>query len=360
MWRGAWIAGDSGMRVVCLSVVLLGLNLGAVQAQDPTSGASQALDPNAPVGQQRAALPNDLSRVAEDPLLGPGRTPAIVAVGDRQGRVHPRRDPLIVVHGIKADFGDVAPLVRELGGQTRYQVHVVAYADLKRRTSLNGDDVARLLCERFAGRPLTFVAHSMGGIVVRRALNRLTVEGRIGAFPSVRVLAVDTPWHGYGGPRDGLRMGFVRPFMPDGYEDMRARSPMFAGDERKDDALDRAGLYGVELPASVRIHVVVAQRGDAALDYTELPRVPGQLARRLDLEPFEADVDVQTRHFTTALAQSEVGRAIVAGDVPLTPLCVGEALARLAPRLPGDHASVLATPEFMGALRRFLGLGAAN
>jgi hypothetical protein len=193
----------------------------------------------------------------------------------------------------------------------------------------------------------------MGGIVVRRALNRLAFEGRLASFGAVRLLSVDTPWHGYGGPRDGLRMGFVRPFMPDGYEDMRARSPMFSGDPRQDDPLDKVGLYGIDLPASVRISMVVAQEGDAALDYTELPAVAGQLALRLDLEPFQTD-DPQVRNFTSALAQSEVGRRITADDVPLTARRVREALARLAPRLPGHHSSVLLSREFSRALAAFL------
>lgn len=333
--------------------LLLALGLACLtvaRGQDPRDGLAQALDPDTP--RSRAGLPLDVAGVREDPLLGPDRTPAILPVGDD----HPDRDPLLIVHGIKADFGDVAPLVRHLGAQTRYQVHVVAYADVKRRTSKNGDDLARLLVERFRGRPLTFVAHSMGGIVVRRALNRLAVSGHLRCFPRVRVLTVDTPWHGYEGPRDGFRMSFARPFMPDGYEDMRARSPMFAGDDRARDALDRVGLYGVDLPASVEVHMVAAQQGDQALDYTELTAVPGQLARRLDLEPFDEGTDIRVRHAVAALVQSEVGRSITRRQVPLTPRCVRDALERLVPRLPGDHSTVLRSEAFFARVERFLGL----
>ncbi len=336
--------------------VLLGaclLTASIARGQPGDDGLVHALDPDAP---RSTLLPLDLAAVSEDALLGPDRAPAILPVADARGAHHPRREPLLVVHGIKADFGDVAPLVAHLGAQRRYQVHVVAYADVKRRTSQNGDRLAGQLVARFRGRPLTIVAHSMGGIVVRRALNRLATTGELGLFPRVRVLAVDTPWHGYDGPRDGFRMSFVRPFMPDGYEDMRARSPMFSGDARARDPLDRAGLFGVELPAKVEVHMVVAQQGDQALDYTELPAVAGALARRLDLEPFEDGTDVQVRHAATALAQSEVGRAILRERVPLTPRCVREALERLAPRLPGDHSSVLRSQAFFARLDAFLGL----
>lgn len=329
----------------------------AARAQDDVqTGFVHVLDPNAATSPG-PLLGLDVSAVREDPLLGPDRRPAIVPVAGADGALHAERLPLLVVHGIQADFGDVAPLIRRLGeDQDRYQVHVVAYADVRRRTSKNGDDLARLLVDRFAGRPLAFVAHSMGGIVVRRALNRLALTGELALFPRVRVLAVDTPWHGYDGPKDGLRMSFVRPFMPDGYEDMRARSPMFAGDDRQTDPLDRAGLYATELPWSVEVHHVAAQEGDAALDHTELPDVAGELARRLDLEPFSPGADLKVRHAVTALVQSEVGRAIVDDGVPLTPACVRAALERLVPRLPGDHSSVLASEPFFARVGTFLGV----
>jgi hypothetical protein len=358
LWLGTGLALHAGMRSLALPLLVLGL-LTPASAQE-RAGLAQSVDPRAPLGASALAypgrsLPLDVASIDEDPLLASGRRAAIVAVRGPDGRVDPRREPLLVVHGIKADFGDVAPLIRSLGEQTRYQVHVVAYADTRRRTSLNGDDLAALLLERFRGQPLTFVAHSMGGIVVRRALDRLAIEGRLGDFPVVRVLAVDTPWHGYGGPADGFQMSIVRPFMPDGYEDMRARSPMFSGDAGADDPLDRVGLYGVDLPSNVHIHLIAAQSGTTALDYTELPAVAEQLALRLDLEPFTVD-DPQVRNLTRAIAQSEVGRSIVRQEVPLTARCVRQALERLIPRLPGDHSSVLRTPEFFHELARFLGI----
>lgn len=319
-----------------------------VPGSTPARGLSQVVDPQAPRGLPLA----ELGGLVEDRLLAPDRRPALHPVADAAGRVHPGRDPLVVVHGINADFGDVAPLVGWVARDPRWQLHVLAYCDRNRRTSLNGDDLARLLVERFAGRRLTFVAHSLGGIVVRRALDRLALDGRLRRFPSVRVLAVDTPWHGYDGPRDGVRMRFARAFMPDGLEDMRAAAPLFAGDARQPDRLDQVGLYGVALPASVRIQLVAASRGDEALDPTELPGVAAELARQLAREPSPPGVELRVRHLASALAQSEVGRRLRAervapGDVPA-------ALARLLPRLEGDHSTVLAGAPFRAALTRFL------
>lgn len=336
------------------ALLSLSLLLPALAGAQDQGGAVLALEPG-------AALSLDgIERLKEDALLGPGRRPTLHAVADAAGRVHPEREPLLLVHGIRADFGDLAPLLRRLGErQTRFQPWVLAYSDYHRRTSKNGDDLAALLVERFQGRPVSIVAHSMGGIVTRRALNRLALEGRLGAFPRLRVVAVDVPWHGYAGPGDGLRMGIARLFMPDGLEDMRARAPLFAGKPGAADPLDRAGLYGVELPASVTILQVVARQGDQALDWRELPGVVEQLARRLAGEPFDDGLDPRVRHAVSAILQSAVGaRLLREGPRPageLGPLLEGRLL-----RLEGDHATVLAGERFLGLLGWFLGVDLAR
>lgn len=326
-----------------LSLLLPGLALGQ-------EGVIQAIDPGAPLPLE------GIERFDEDGLLGEKCSPALRPVADAEGRVHLEREPLLLIHGIRADFGDLAPLLRRLAEkQTRFQPWVMAYADFRRHTRKNGDDLAGLLVERFRGRRVSIVAHSMGGIVARRALNRLAVDGRLALFPRVRVIAVDVPWHGYKGPGDGLRMGIARLFMPNGLEDMRARAPLFAGKPGADDPLDRVGLYGVELPASVTILQVVAKQGDQALDWRELPGVVEQLARRLAGEPFGDDLDPRVSHAVNAILQSAVGARLVReGPRPAGEL--GPLLERRLLRLEGDHATVLAGEPFLGLLGWFLGV----
>lgn len=324
----------------CLGLLCALVSCGASSPAWAQDGVIQRIDPG-------ASLPlTGLAEVREDPLLAPGRRPVILAVRDGADALHPEREPLLVLHGIKADFGDVAPMIERLVGQGRFQVHVLAYADVRRRTSQNGQDLAELLVQRFAGRRLTLVAHSLGGIVARAALNELAADGRLAQFPRVRLVGVDVPWHGYKGPPDGLRMALVRPFMPDGYEDMRARSPMFQY------------LYARELPANVAVLLVVARSGDQALDYRELPGVPAELARRLREEPPDPKLDIQVRHAADAIWQSEVGRRLRRERPQTTDEVttdqVTAALERGLLRLPGDHSSVLAGDDFLRALEYFL------
>src|SRR5436309_2744214 len=72
----------------------------------------------------------------------------------------------------------------------------------------------------------------------------------LGRFGRVRFIAVDTPWHGFPGPSDrgadAFLMAMARLVLPEGLDDMRAASAMFAGDPGSDDPVARAGLLNVE------------------------------------------------------------------------------------------------------------------
>jgi hypothetical protein len=165
-------------------------------------------------------------------------------------------------------------------------------------------------------------------------------------------VAIDSPWSGFAGPSDhgvaGFTMKIVAAFMPDGLEDMRAKSDMFRGEPRSDDAAARAGLLGVELPAKVETTLVFAERGSQALDYTEKPVSPlvGKLVRLYTRdEPVEGDQRIV--NFWRALRSARVAPAFdadakaLAAAGSLDEASLLAALERHFPRFPGDHSSVI-------------------
>jgi len=237
-------------------------------------------------------LPFALEAVCEESLFRAGGLGAIYALGANQGDYHPEREPLLCVHGIEGSPVDLQGVVDRFRSSP-FQLYALAYPDFHRRTSLNGDDLAdelRTLTSFIGtGRDLRIVAHSMGGIVSRQALNQLAQSGA-DRFASIELYTADTPWHGYPGPSDtgfdGAMMEMVRVFLPAGLDDMRALSAMFQGDHQ------HPGLYGIELPDHFSIDVVFAQEGNAVLDYTEdvLQQLPAKLAEYyLDETPVRGD-----------------------------------------------------------------------
>jgi pimeloyl-ACP methyl ester carboxylesterase len=308
-------------------------------------------------------LPWDLRSTAarEDRLLRltEGRG-ALFAVGEWR----PGAKPLVLVHGINADFADLQPIVDRFRNDPERQILVYAYDDQGRYTDDNGVDLAREL-SRFRSRypwsgQLDIVAHSMGGILTRRALNELTSgkdPGAIDAFDRVRVVVVDTPWHGFPGP--GLRMPFLK-----GAMDMQARSEMFRGDSRGNSAAARAGLYGVALPGHVEVDLVSAdnqaagQKPDKILDWSDIAGLRGALLERL--RSGRPPKDLQAQHYLRAImqdkdwpaAERELRRLDARGL--LDDAAVTRVLERVAPRFAGGHSDVLGRAELLRHIEQTL------
>lgn len=264
--------------------ILLGFALASAFGFPATARADGPSLPNDPPrnGWPAQAAPNgrllgrDLSRLDERSLLRPGKKAALYGVTAGPDRFHAEREPLILVHGIKGAPADLQSIVDRLWS-ARYQIYVVCYDSLHRRTSANGIDVAeelRSLARQLGPRrDLTIVAHSLGGIVVRRALNELALGPGHGleSLGRVRFVAVDTPWHGYGGPSDrGAERFFMQiaaVFMPAGLVEMRARSALFQGEPHDADPAGTKGLCGIVLPKNVEIELVFSKEGTEVLDY---------------------------------------------------------------------------------------------
>ena len=307
---------------------------------------------SSPTAHNGRVLPWELSRVNEDVLLNAGRA-ALYAVGGDATDHHREREPVIFVHGITGQPDHFQPFVDRFWASPRYQLYVLAYNDFNRRTSENGEDLAldlRALAMHLGrAAPLSFVAHSMGGIVVRWALDRLSASAAgqgADLFGVVRVFGVDNPWHGYDGPADGPLMDAVRPFMPDGLEDMRALSGIFVGDMMSADPVLRLGLARAPLAPSIHVFPVFAQNGDTVLDYTE--GVNAALPERIANAYLNGNAllgEPKQQNFWEALRSSAPFAAfdaeLRAWGGRLNAAHVTDALLRHYPRFPGEHTSVL-------------------
>jgi pimeloyl-ACP methyl ester carboxylesterase len=324
------------------------------------SGSPSAVgwpSPRAPNGR---VLPVDLSGLDEDKLERTGDKAAIYAVGNGPADFHPEREPLILVHGIEGDPKDLQAIVNRFKDDPKYQVYVLCYDDYHRETSLNGKDMAEelrtLQCRTLGpGRNVTIVAHSMGGIVTRQALDELAAgPGKgIEKFGNVRFLAADTPWHGWPGPSDqgvqGVFMDIARPFMPAGLTDMRGQSAMFAGDPKSSDPAARAGLLNVELPDNVETHLVFAQQGNEILHYGEgflAPLASDLVGLYRDDKPVSGEPRLMN-YWKAILSSSDYDAFAdemrdLADAGKLDENAVNSALSRYYPTFPGDHTGLLA------------------
>lgn len=193
----------------------------------------------------------DLSKINEDLLLGPGKEARLIAVGDSENP-----DPLIIVHGIKSNPKDMQPIIDGLR-DLPFQLYILAYDDFHTRTSKNGSYLSQEIA-RLGKKNITIVAHSMGGLVSRKAIADLVANNTISDYDSIRLYTIDTPWHGFSGPSDdSFQMKIVNRVMPEGLIDMRAQSGFFKE------------LNLVEFPENVSVDIVFAKEGSQANDYTE-------------------------------------------------------------------------------------------
>jgi len=353
---------------ICIVLALITcLSRGPRLAHATVCGSAR---PDVPNGWLLHALSPDCE---EEALLGPGRTARLYAVSSHGLGDLNSRPPVLLVHGLSGHPADL----RAMGDRLQhagYQVYALFFDDMGTRLRENGAGLAREVARLMAhplrrGRELHIVAHSAGGLIARLALNLLAADGFLPRLGAVELYAIDTPWHGYRGPDDQsalgrLRMGFARPFMPDGLEDLRARSALFAGDPHSTNPALFRGLLRYPLPSQVRIHLCFAQQGEQVHDYTEglLAPLSEQIAAYYQSHT-PLDGQPQLQNFWLALVssasyfafQDELRR--IADHGSLRAAHVQQALLRHFPRLPGDHQSVLlhaAAPSPLWALSQRL------
>lgn len=289
-------------------------------------------------GGKTLGVSYNLTMIEDEPLLKEGKQGVILPLREEEEPASTQAIPLVLVHGINGRPQDMQALVQRFRKDKRYQLYIFAYDDMGRRTSENGLDLSRELAQiaSHTTGELIIVAHSMGGLVTRVALNhlgpaleRIQPEMR----PHLRVLTVDSPWHGFSGPPDRglsrLMMAMVRPMLPDGLEDMRAESDMFQT------------LYDTDLPADTELRLAFAAEGDGILYWGE-GKLLELVAGLTSAGPSYEAKDPQVRNYWRALQASRDYMAF-AGSLRSSHSRaeVEAALAAHFPVYPGDHTGVL-------------------
>lgn len=272
------------------------------------------------------------------------------------------RVPLVLVHGINGQPGDLQGIAEGLDSE-RVQLYVWCYDDFHRSTSTNGrelaDELQRLLRHTGAAE-LELVAHSMGGLVARVALNVLEDRGVLSKLSSVQFVAIDSPWHGFGGPSDDgvqrLFFAFSKPFLPDGLEDMRAGSAMFRGRADGLDEVARKGIFGIKLPSSVQVQLAFAEQGGAVMDVEESGLVDLLwVAYRAGQAPVLTKAqENQLFALRQGPAFGELEQQWQALGPELSRARVSSGIRSLYPSFPGDHTGVLSDPGLVEFLRQTL------
>jgi len=123
-------------------------------------------------------------------------------------------EPVVVVHGITDSGSWMWDQVEHLQKQGK-QVFMLMYKDEHQNPDVTGQQFARELQKLRqqhypAGKPLTIVGHSLGGLAVRSALNSLQKPNWLWAdtkgkpdpragFGEIKFVAFDTPWGGLEG-----------------------------------------------------------------------------------------------------------------------------------------------------------------
>lgn len=300
-------------------------------------------------------LPLDLGALDEGELLPPSGRATLYSCGRDATDYDPRREPVVLIHGLTGGPGDLAALSARITAATDWQVHVLAYQDVERPTRENGDALAEelnLLGNLGDGeRTLRIVAHSLGGLVLRRALGRMAQTIGLERWERVRAVCVDNPWQGFGAGNatlDGAFYRLVSGMLPGGIADMHVGSTMFRGDPASRDPVERAGLFGVRLPDEVELHLVFALGGGPATNWTRPEMAP--LLEAL-VGRFTRDSDVtgtpEQRNFWAAIRDSAQFGALAAtlraaGEArQLDVGGVRRAFDELYPRFGGDHSGCL-------------------
>ncbi len=281
------------------------------------------------------------------------------------------RAPVVLVHGFGGSPLDLAELADHIAASGDRWPWLCLYDDRHSYLDRSGAALAAWLPQFPAAgqRTVGLVAHSMGGIVARCALNFLqdpawfqdpadhtfpgaALSPAASRFDRLDLVAIDTPWHGW--PPTPVDIRVITP-QETAIVDMVVNSALFAG------------LYDVALPPHIAIHEVEANNAAAGLaqdsfhGFSELSNAQldaliawckGQVhaffARPRLRSQWEALLDAaEARDIEPRLRQE-------AAAGTLTRQRIKALLAEAVPPVPGSHMSILATPRVFAAVDAYL------
>jgi hypothetical protein len=324
-----------------------------------------------------------LGDVAQPEQLDETAEKVIVGSRDGHGLLVPYRaldlhaEPWILVHGIHDAPATLRVLADKIIEKQGRQVFFFLYDDSGRYLDRTGDDLARALAEvaQSTARPVRVIAHSMGGVVVRAAMNSLVMpnwmpthssvnnEPLRGAAEAMRLpeplaqlfrrldlIAIDTPWHGFTDVDVEVRNKMDRQMS---YVDIVASSTLLRT------------LTQVDLPRHFTINQIEADNAAGGKPQDKVVSLG-----EIDDEAFDALVRYFSGDDAALVPYRRLENQIRAledeVDGPeLIATCKQEALAgrldrakyqeltaRAVPRLSGCHVSILENPDLLPEIER--------
>ena len=282
---------------------------------------------------------SEIGTISERKLLGPHYEGRLVPVETENSLASDESLPLILVHGLSGsaeNFADLLPSVPKL---SQYQLFYFAYDDLHRSFKRSALELAQAL-RRLRAPRITILAHSLGGLITREALNILAGNFQAEYLPEVHVIAIDCPW--YGGSARGCELknspldSFIELFLPAAISDMRACSHFFKG------------LFVPSLPEKFSITLFFAEDGEHTWNCEESPlknisqKIVNFIAANKPITGSLAEI-----HFWNALRTSsqysyfEVHLHTLQKEGALTANQVRADLQIYFPCLPGNQMTVL-------------------
>lgn len=152
----------------------------------------------------------------------------------------PKRIPLVLVYGIGGSPQDWRYLIENFD-RTRHQLWFFHYPSGMRldRVSLALAGGLRVLRQRYGFEQMHLVAHSMGGLVARTALNEAVAREGENFIP--RFVSISTPWGGHKAAESGIR--HLKKPVPS-WLDVAPNSPFLTQ------------LYATPLPQGSRHHLI--------------------------------------------------------------------------------------------------------